>query len=121
MTILDNILASVAAELLVALGTVLVINANLRADLAVAKANVLTISGVNADLKDKAEQQNRAIADLQKLGEARARKASSAVRAAQKWADDYTAKAVELGKQKPAGDDCRAAADYLHAYLGERP
>lgn len=121
MTILDNILAGVIAVLVIALGVVLVMNADLRADLARMDANVAALSRANADLKNAAEKQNQAIANLQADGEAKARVAEKAVRAAALQAKHYAAEAAALAKQPVANrNDCAAATQILRDYLKDR-
>lgn len=115
---LDKILGGIAAGLLAALGVCLVMNANLRADLATVKANAAMLTGVNAELKTQAEKQNRAIAVLKAESEARTRAAEKAVKTAGMLAKHYAAEADLIGQRPVTGDDdCAAATKILRDYL----
>jgi hypothetical protein len=117
MTILDEILAGFAAALLVTVAVLLIINADLRADLAAAKANATSLSIVNGDLKDKTDKQNQALLALQAEGDARSRAAEKALKTAQAQAKRYAAESAAVAAYPASGGDCAAAANILRDYL----
>lgn len=63
-------------------------------------------------LTESLEQQNAAVDALREEGEERTRRADAAIRAAQRQAADYKAKADRLARARPGPDMC-ASARYL--------
>jgi hypothetical protein len=117
MTVLDKILASIIAALLLMFGIVLIMNANLRADVAQARANVSVLTAANADFKNSTEKQNQAIQALKAAGDARLAAVQKAMKRASAEATQYRTQAAVIANIKSEGDDCAGARVVLGNYL----
>ena len=108
-----KILAGVALFLIVLFAWLLIANANLRADLAEARASNTALHLANDAFKDSAERQAKNWAAMQA-------DAAQRYAAAQKTADRIIARykkdAAQLKALRPQGGDCAAAAKLIDSY-----
>lgn len=116
-----RILAGLALALVVAFAWLLIANADLRAELATARAGNEALRLANDQFTTAAARQNKAVAHWQALAAAHTKNITAAWKAAAKIAARYEAQAEALQEKKIAGDDCRAAQQLMDFYRGQQP
>jgi hypothetical protein len=121
MSLINKLFLGIGAAIVLIVAIVVVwlclANAHLEAKLAEATANKIACQLANDDFRQKTEQQNQAIAALQKQGADQQAAAAIASREAEKRAAVFQNDAARLAQQKNSGDDCMAAAALLDQYV----
>jgi hypothetical protein len=125
MTIVDEILLALAALLAFTVGVLLIVNADLRAEMAQVRANATALASVNLDWKDKTERQNKAMQELRAAEVVKNATAAAAVKRAAEDGRKFVAEADRLARRQVAqstpDQDCGEARAVLHDYLEHRP
>ena len=115
MTIDLRILLGMALLIVGGFASLLIINANLRAEMATARNESAALHIDNAAFKDAAVRQNQAIAVFQQMAANRKIRTAKAEQAALAAANHYTAAAARL--EKANGNGCNAAEKLIDDYL----
>jgi hypothetical protein len=117
MTIDWRILAALTLALVIAFAVLLVINANLRAEVSIAKSESAALHIDNADFKAKLDRQNRAAEAFKVEASARTRRAAVLTKSAQADAKRHLTIASDLEQEKSDGDNCSATNILLNHYI----
>ena len=121
MTIDWRIIAVFIVALVIAFATLLVVNADLRANLASARAESAALHIDNASFKAKVDQQNKAIIAWQTQATARAKRITAAENGAKKTFQKHMDAAANLKTRKAGSNGCDAAETLIDAYIKGLP
>jgi hypothetical protein len=116
MTINWRILLGASVAAIIAFACLLIMNANLRARLAMAEAENVALHISNDNFKAEAEKQNRAVTALKTSADGRARRAAIFSRIAGLASAEYMADAATIAKASAGSDECRAAEALIETY-----
>jgi hypothetical protein len=117
MSLESKILIGVMLALIALFATLLVMNADLRADLARAETGNAGLRLANDEFKEAAQKQMQAAEQLRIADALRAKRAETAQKAAAGKIARFEAEAGQLAKIKPEGSDCAAAGRLIDAYV----
>lgn len=94
--------------------------ANLKAELAQARADDALCQNVNADWAAKAAQNHQALVALQQAAQRRSEQAAQAQKDAQQQANRHALQAKAILAQTSTGSDCEASQALLRQYIFSR-
>jgi hypothetical protein len=117
MSLETKILLGVALLLIALFAGLLVMNADLRADLAAADSTNAALRLANEEFEQAAQAQMRAVEKLRIADARRAKRAEKAQKIAAAKAARFEAEAAQIAKLKPQGDDCAATAKLIDDYV----
>ena len=112
-----RILGALMLVIVIAFAVLLVINADLRADVSIARSESAALHIDNAGFKTKLDQQNQAIEALRTEASARNQRAASLVKTTQTTVKNHLSAATKLENSKTSGDDCTASNALLSRYI----
>jgi hypothetical protein len=102
------------------IGWLAIARANLKVELAQARADYAMCQSANADWAAKAEISNAAVRKLREEAEARQARAVEARHKADKVAEKHADKARAILAESGKGDECRAAQRLIRQYIRGR-
>jgi hypothetical protein len=115
-----GVAATVFVTVLSSIGWLAIARANLKAELAQARADYAMCQSANADWAAKTETSNAAVRKLREESEARQARAVEARNKAAKVAEKHADKARAILSESGKGDECRAAQRLISRYIRSR-